>query len=47
VARYSAEQLAAELGDGFTLVSSRRHEHTTPWGAPQVFTFCVCRFQRT
>lgn len=44
VARYSAEQLAAELGAGFTLVTSRRHEHTTPWGAPQAFTFCVARF---
>jgi ubiquinone/menaquinone biosynthesis C-methylase UbiE len=45
VARYSAAQLAAELGDGFTLVSSRRHEHTTPWGAAQAFSFCVARFQ--
>jgi len=45
VARYSAEQLAAELGADFTLITSRRHEHTTPWGAPQAFTFCVCRFQ--
>lgn len=45
VARYSAEQLVAELGAGFTLIASRRHEHTTPWGAPQAFTFVVCRFQ--
>lgn len=45
VARYSAEQLAAELGTDFVLITSRRHEHTTPWGAPQAFTFCVCRFQ--
>ncbi len=44
VARYSPEQLVAELGAGVTLVTSRRHEHTTPWGAPQAFTFCVCGF---
>ena len=43
VARYSAEALHAELGPGFVLVNSRRHEHVTPWGAPQAFTFCVCR----
>ena len=46
VARYSAEQLVAELGAGFTLMTSRRHAHTTPWGAPQAFTFCVVRFER-
>ena len=45
VARYSAEQLVAELGAGFTLIASRRHEHTTPWGAVQAFTFVVCRYQ--
>ena len=45
VARYSAEQLVAELGAGFTMVTSRRHEHTTPWGATQAFTFVVCRYQ--
>ena len=43
VARYSAAQLSAELGPAFVPVSSRRHEHVTPWGAPQAFTFCVCR----
>lgn len=45
VARYSAEQLAAEFGAGFTMLTSRRHEHTTPWGATQKFTFVTCRFQ--
>ena len=45
VARYSPEQLVAALGEGFSLISSRRHEHTTPWGAPQAFTFCACRFR--
>ena len=39
VARHSAESLAALLGEAFTLVDSRRHEHITPWGATQKFHF--------
>lgn len=45
VARYSAAQLYAELGREFVPVSSRRHEHLTPSGAMQAFTFCVGRFR--
>jgi ubiquinone/menaquinone biosynthesis C-methylase UbiE len=45
VARYSAAQLYAELGREFIPVSSRRHEHLTPSGAMQAFTFCVGRFR--
>jgi len=39
VARYSAESLADELGRDFTLVESRRHVHTTPWGTEQAFQY--------
>jgi trans-aconitate methyltransferase len=45
VERYDADKLAATLGPGFTLAADWRHEHITPWGAPQVFTWCV--FRRT
>jgi hypothetical protein len=44
VVRYSPESLASELGDGFTLVDSRRHLHTTPFGATQAFQYS--RFKR-
>jgi hypothetical protein len=39
VVRYSAESLAAELGGGFTLIESRPHVHTTPWGTTQAFQY--------
>ena len=45
VTRYSPETLASELGGGFTLVESRPHAHTTPWGATQAFQYS--RFKRT
>jgi hypothetical protein len=41
VARHDAESLQAVLGRGFRLVSARRHEHTTAWGAVQRFQFSV------
>ena len=44
VVRYSSESLASELGDGFTLVDSRCHPHTTPFGATQAFQYS--RFKR-
>lgn len=43
VARYDADSLAAELGEGFTLVDSRRAEHHTPWDSIQPFTWVVLR----
>jgi SAM-dependent methyltransferase len=43
VARHSAESLAALLGTDFALVDSRRHEHSTPWGAMQKFQFSTFR----
>lgn len=39
VARYDAASLQAVLGERFSLVSTRRHAHTTPWGAEQRFQF--------
>lgn len=43
VARHSAQSLAGILGEAFTLVDSRRHEHVTPWGAAQKFRFSTFR----
>jgi trans-aconitate methyltransferase len=43
VSRYDANSLAATLGGGFELIDTRRHEHTTPWGATQKFQFSTFR----
>jgi SAM-dependent methyltransferase len=43
VARYSPTQLHAVFGAPFTLLESHRELHTTPSGATQAFTYCVCR----
>jgi trans-aconitate methyltransferase len=42
VQRYSADELEAVL-EGFDVVSTRRHVHTTPWGAEQPFTYVAAR----
>jgi SAM-dependent methyltransferase len=39
VARYTPETLAEELGRGFRLMESARHEHATPWGIIQSFMY--------
>lgn len=44
VNRYDPAGLAKELGDGFSLVESRRHDHATPWNSQQRFQFSL--FQR-
>ena len=44
VYRTDAAGLAKELGEGFTLVDSRRHDHATPKNSSQHFQFSV--FQR-
>jgi SAM-dependent methyltransferase len=44
VARYSSDTLAVELGDEFTLIESRPHQHVTPAGVGQSFQYS--RFQR-
>jgi trans-aconitate methyltransferase len=43
VRRYDDDTLAQTLGAGFQLISSRREEHVTPWGAEQPFQFSVFR----
>jgi len=45
VNRYDAAGLAEELGDGFELMKSLRHDHSTPWNSAQRFQFCI--FRRT
>jgi trans-aconitate methyltransferase len=46
VSRYDAKTLAATLGEGFELIDTRRHDHTTPWGAVQKFQFSTFRHER-
>ncbi len=46
VSRYDAKTLAATLGEGFALIDTRRHDHTTPWGAVQKFQFSTFRRER-
>src|SRR6202158_52352 len=43
VSRYDANALAATLGEGFGLIDTLRHDHTTPWGAVQKFQFSTFR----
>ena len=45
VVRYSPATLRGELGDDFDLADSRREEHHTPWGATQLFTYCLFRYK--
>ncbi|HXY28680.1 MAG TPA: class I SAM-dependent methyltransferase [Acidimicrobiales bacterium] len=47
VVRYSAEALAAVLGNRFTVVASRREVHTTPGGVAQPFTWVAARAAST
>lgn len=44
VVRYSENALHAVFGHGFVLERSEREVHTTPGGATQAFTYCVCRW---
>lgn len=45
VVRYSPDALLGEFGSDFRLVTSRREQHTTPGGAPQAFTYCLCCYE--
>lgn len=42
VARHDADSLSA-MAQGFTRIAEAREVHTTPWGAPQPFTYVVLR----
>jgi len=43
VARFDADQLAAELGPDWELLRSSTEEHTTPGGGTQPFTWALFR----
>jgi SAM-dependent methyltransferase len=43
VIRYDAASLGKVLGDAFTLVEARRHDHPTPMGGTQRFQFSLFR----
>lgn len=43
VRKYDPQSLAGELGPCFELLGDWREEHTTPWGTPQSFNWCVFR----
>lgn len=45
VARYTPGALHAQFGNGFTLLSHVREEHSTPSGAKQSFVYCLCRYE--
>lgn len=43
VRRYDAPSLHAEFGEQFQRLDDRLAVHTTPWGTPQQFVYCLCR----
>jgi 2-polyprenyl-3-methyl-5-hydroxy-6-metoxy-1,4-benzoquinol methylase len=43
VKRYRADELHAEFGEPFTLLSHVRETHMTPSGKDQQFVYCFCR----
>jgi len=45
VQRWSAQQLADRFSESFRMVTTERHEHTTPWGSVQPFTFVLLKRQ--
>jgi hypothetical protein len=43
VMRYRADELHAEFGEAFSLLSHRKEAHHTPSGTVQQFVYCYCR----
>ncbi len=43
VCRYNAATMAAEFGEGFSLLREAKETHTTPWGSSQAFFYGVFR----
>ncbi len=43
VMRYRADELHAEFGEAFSLMSHRKESHHTPTGTEQQFVYCYCR----
>jgi len=46
VVRYDAESLHGEFGAAFQLEKSATETHQTPFGATQLFLYCLCRVER-
>lgn len=44
VSRYDANGIQTLFGNDFDLLQSKGEIHLTPWGAPQEFIYCMCRF---
>jgi trans-aconitate methyltransferase len=43
VARYEPDELASEFSPAFNLIHSAKHDHETPWGDQQPFSWCTLR----
>lgn len=43
VVRYAPDQLHAEFGGAFTLLTHAKHLHHTPFGTDQQFIYCMCK----
>lgn len=43
VMRYAPNDLHAEFGDAFTLLTHEEQVHRTPFGTDQQFIYCMCR----
>lgn len=43
VMRYRADELHAEFGESFFLLSHQKEAHHTPFGTVQQFVYCYCR----
>ncbi len=43
VARYDDQALVKRFGDCFERLRCLEDTHVTPWGASQLFTYCLCR----
>ncbi len=47
VMRYAPDELHAEFGEAFTMLSNEEQVHHTPAGAEQRFIYCMCRKRST
>jgi len=47
VMRYAPDELHAEFGEAFTMLTHEEQVHHTPFGTDQQFIYCMCRKQTT
>jgi len=47
VMRYAPDELHAQFGKAFTMLSHEQQLHHTPFGTEQQFIYCMCRKQAT